>query len=334
MFRLFYVALLQSLVTALVQTHLAIGKSMSVPGFQSLMLPVLKQSASGEVRIGDVVDRLAIDMNLSQNDLAELIPSGKQTTFSNRVHWAKSYLKQAGLVEPTKRSHFRITERGKEVLNTNLGWIDINYLKQFPEFKAFQNRSNISENDSESVEGSKPVVFDDSQTPDDLMRTTNKAINASLGQDIIDRIIIGSPAFFERVVVSLLLSMGYGGTFAEAGRAIGKAGDDGVDGVIDQDTLGLDRVYIQAKRYQHDNSIGPGAIRDFFGSLDMHKATKGLFVTTSTFAKSAVETADKLGKRIVLIDGRTLAQLMVRFNVGCRVEEVFEFKKIDEEFFE
>jgi restriction system protein len=307
---------------------------MSVPDYQSLMLPVLEQSASGEVRIGGVVDQLARDLNLSEDDLAELIPSGKQTTFSNRVHWAKSYLKQAGLVETTKRAHFRISERGKEVLKSGIDKIDINYLKKFPEFIAFQNRSS----DDDVVDGlSSPLkleAVDLSQTPDDLMRTTNRAINISLGQDIVDRIIVGTPAFFERVVVSLLLSMGYGGTFAEAGRAIGKAGDDGVDGVIDQDTLGLDRVYIQAKRYQHDNSIGPGAIRDFFGSLDMHKATKGLFVTTSTFTKSAVETADKLGKRIVLIDGRTLAQLMVRFNVGCRVEEVFEFKKIDEEFFE
>jgi restriction system protein len=307
---------------------------MSVPDYQSLMLPVLEQSASGEVRIGDVVDQLARDLNLSEDDLAELIPSGKQTTFSNRVHWAKSYLKQAGLVEATKRAHFRISERGKEVLKSGIDKIDINYLKKFPEFIAFQNRSS----GDDVVDGlSSPLkleAVDLSQTPDDLMRTTNRAINISLGQDIVDRIIVGTPAFFERVVVSLLLSMGYGGTFAEAGRAIGKAGDDGVDGVIDQDTLGLDRVYIQAKRYQHDNSIGPGAIRDFFGSLDMHKATKGLFVTTSTFTKSAVETADKLGKRIVLIDGRTLAQLMVRFNVGCRVEEVFEFKKIDEEFFE
>lgn len=307
---------------------------MSVPDYQSLMLPVLVQSASGEARIGDVVDRLADQLKLSEDDLAELIPSGKQTTFSNRVHWAKSYLKQAGLVEATKRAHFRITERGKEVLKSGLGRIDINYLKQFPEFIAFQNRSSGGDDNDELVVSPKYAVVDESQTPDDLMRITNRAINASLGQDIIDRIIVGTPAFFERVVVSLLLSMGYGGTFAEAGRAIGKAGDDGVDGVIDQDTLGLDRVYIQAKRYQLDNSIGPGAIRDFFGSLDMHKATKGLFVTTSTFTKSAVETADKLGKRIVLIDGRALAQLMVRFNVGCRVEEVFEFKKIDEEFFE
>jgi restriction system protein len=307
---------------------------MTVPDYQSLMLPVLVQSASGEVRIGDVVDRLADQLKLSEDDLAELIPSGKQTTCSNRVHWAKSYLKQAGLVEATKRAHFRITERGKEVLKSGLGRIDINYLKQFPEFIAFQNRSSSGDDNDELVVFPKYAVVDESQTPDDLMRITNRAINASLGQDIIDRIIVGTPAFFERVVVSLLLSMGYGGTFAEAGRAIGKAGDDGVDGVIDQDTLGLDRVYIQAKRYQLDNSIGPGAIRDFFGSLDMHKATKGLFVTTSTFTKSAVETADKLGKRIVLIDGRALAQLMVRFNVGCRVEEVFEFKKIDEEFFE
>ena len=307
---------------------------MTVPDYQSLMLPVLVQSASGEVRIGDVVDRLADQLKLSDFDLAELIPSGKQTTFSNRVHWAKTYLKQAGLVEPTKRAHFRITERGKEVLKSGLGRIDINYLKQFPEFIAFQTRSSSGDDSEELVVSSKQNLVSESQTPDDLMRSTNRAINLSLGQDIIDRIIIGTPAFFERVVVSLLLSMGYGGTFAEAGRAIGRAGDNGVDGVIDQDTLGLDRVYIQAKRYQLDQSIGPGDIRDFFGSLDMHKATKGLFVTTSTFTKSAVETADKLGKRIVLIDGRALAQLMVRFNVGCRVEEVFEFKKIDEEFFE
>jgi restriction system protein len=307
---------------------------MSVPDYQSLMLPVLKQSAQGEVRIGDVVDRLAENLKLSEDDLAELIPSGMQTTFSNRVHWAKSYLKQAALVEATKRAHFRITHRGEEVLKSGIDKIDINYLKKFPEFIAFQNRSNGDDVVEGLTSTQKLEVADVSQTPDDLMRTTIRAINLSLGQDIIDRIVIGTPAFFERVVVTLLLSMGYGGTFAEAGRAIGKAGDDGVDGVIDQDTLGLDRVYIQAKRYKHESSIGPGAIRDFFGSLDMHKATKGLFVTTSTFTKSAVETADKLGKRIVLIDGQTLAQLMVRFNVGCRVEEVFEFKKIDEAFFE
>lgn len=141
-------------------------------------------------------------------------------------------------------------------------------------------------------------------------------------------------SFFERVIVALLLAMGYGGSAKDAGRAIGRSGDDGVDGVIDQDALGLDRVYIQAKRYQRDNLVGPSAIRDFFGSLDMHKASKGLFVTTSSFSKSAYETAERLGKRIVLIDGSSLARLMIRFNVGCRPEEIVEIKKIDEEFFE
>jgi len=155
-----------------------------------------------------------------------------------------------------------------------------------------------------------------------------------MAHDLLDRLRISAPSFFERVVVKLLLSMGYGGSFAEAGRAIGRSGDNGIDGVIDQDTLGLDRVYVQAKRYAEDVTVGPAEIRDFFGSLDMHKASKGLFVTTSNFTKAAKETAERLGKRIVLIDGLAFAQLMMRFNVGCRVEEIFEVKKIDEEFFE
>ena len=212
--------------------------------------------------------------------------------------------------------------------------IDIKFLKQFKEFLDFQKRTN-SEVESESTEA---VVAEnqapDSQTPDDLMRTTSRTIHAALGNDILDRLRISKPAFFERVVVQLLLAMGYGGTLAQAGKAIGKSGDNGVDGVIDQDTLGLDRVYVQAKRYAEDVTVGAGDIRDFFGSLDMHKASKGLFVTTSSFTKAAMETAEKLGKRIVLIDGRDLTKLMIRFNVGCRVEEVFEMKKIDEEFFE
>ena len=166
------------------------------------------------------------------------------------------------------------------------------------------------------------------------MRRLGKEINNSLGMEIVDRIMNASPAFFERVVVRLLLAMGYGGSLAEAGKAIGRSGDDGIDGVIDQDTLGLDRIYIQAKRYQTESGIGSGAIRDFFGSLDMHKASKGLFVTTTYFSKSAVETAEKLGKRIVLIDGVQLAKLLVKFNVGCRLEDTVEIKKIDEDFFE
>ena len=166
------------------------------------------------------------------------------------------------------------------------------------------------------------------------MRVAHRQIDASLAQELLDRIRAAPPDFFERLIVSLLLSMGFGGSAADAGRAIGGSGDDGVDGVIDQDALGLDRVYIQAKRYANGNNIGPGAIRDFFGSLDRHKASKGLFVTTSTFSPSARETAEFLSKRIVLIDGEQLAKLMIRHNVGCRIEDTLHIKKIDEDFFE
>jgi restriction system protein len=307
---------------------------MTIPDYQTLMLPVLKQAATGEVRIGDVVDKLALEFQLSDDELAELTPSGTGITFSGRVGWAKTYLKQAGLVEATKRAHFTITLRGKEVLGRNPAKIDVKFLRQFAEFVDFQNRTRAEVRS----EIHQVVVGDgqstDSQTPDDLMRLTSQTIHAALGNDILDRLRLSKPAFFERVVVQLLLAMGYGGTLAQAGKAIGKSGDNGIDGVIDQDTLGLDRVYVQAKRYKEDVTVGPDDIRGFFGSLDMHKASKGLFVTTSSFTKSATETAEKLGKRIVLIDGRDLAKLMIRFNVGCRVEEIFEMKRIDEEFFE
>ena len=307
---------------------------MAIPDYQSLMLPVLKCAAAGEVRIGDIVERLANELEISDGELAELIPSGKQTTFSNRVHWAKSYLKQAGLVRATKRAHFEITGRGRDILDRPPQRIDIKYLRQFPEFVDFQSRTNAEEEVEARQLPERETASADSQTPDDLMRQTSRTIHAALGNEILDRLRVSQPAFFERVVVLLLLAMGYGGTLAQAGKAIGRSGDNGVDGVIDQDTLGLDRVYVQAKRYAEDITVGPGDIRDFFGSLDMHKASKGLFVTTSSFTKAATETAEKLGKRIVLIDGRDLTKLMIRFNVGCRVEEVFEMKKIDEEFFE
>ena len=172
------------------------------------------------------------------------------------------------------------------------------------------------------------------QTPDEIMRAAHRRIEASLAEDLLDRVRAAPPDFLERLIVNLLLAMGYGGSAADAGRALGRSGDEGVDGVIDQDALGLDRVYIQAKRYADGNSVGPGAIRDFFGSLDRHKAAKGLFVTTSGFTSSARETADYLSKRIVLIDGEQLTRLMIRHNVGCRIEEVLHVKKVDEDFFE
>lgn len=305
---------------------------MSIPDYQSLMLPVLVASSEGEVRISQVVEHLADKLGLSPEERGELLSSGKQTVFSNRVHWAKTYLNKAHLVEITRRGHFKITPRGEDILRSNPPAIDNNFLKQFEEFRDFVGKSG-----ADGAENNHTVVStieDQKQTPDEIMRSAHRQIEAALEQDLLDRIRAAPPDFFERLIVNLLLSMGYGGSTGNAGRALGRSGDDGVDGVIDQDALGLDRVYIQAKRYAAGNNIGAGAIRDFFGSLDRHKAAKGLFVTTSTFSASAKETAEFLSKRIVLIDGDQLAKLMIRHNVGSRIEETLQIKKIDEEFFE
>ena len=307
-------------------------QAMSIPDYQSLMLPVLVAASKGEVRIGEVVDELAGQLGLSPEERAELLPSGQQTVFSNRVHWAKSYLSKAQLVEITRRGYFRITPRGQTVLQSAPEKIDNKFLMQFEEFRQFRERSSTTpELDSGA---SAPVLEEQKQTPDETMRMAYRQIETALTHDLLERIREAPPDFFERLMVNLLLGMGYGGSTENAGRTLGQSGDDGVDGVIDQDALGLDRVYIQAKRYKVGNNIGPGAIRDFFGSLDRHKATKGLFVTTSTFSTSAKETAEHLSKRIVLVDGDQLARLMIRHNVGCRIEETLHIKKIDEEFFE
>lgn len=301
-----------------------------IPDYQSLMLPVLRAADHGEVRIGDVIERLAGILGLGEAALGALLPSGRQTVFANRVHWAKTYLAKAGLVETTRRGHFRLTPRGTDVLQAVPERIDNRFLGRFEEFRTFTNRTN--QPDAEAVIS---VDAESNQaTPDEVMRAAHRQIEAGLAEELLDRVRAAPPDFFERLVVGLLLAMSYGGSAVDAGRALGRSGDDGVDGVIDQDALGLDRVYIQAKRYAVNNSVGPGAIRDFFGSLDRHKAAKGLFVTTSTFTGSARETAEHLSKRIVLIDGEQLARLMVRHNVGCRVEEVLHIKRIDEDFFE
>lgn len=305
---------------------------MAIPDFQTLMLPVLKTAAGGnEVRIGDVVDQLADTFALTDEERALLLPSGRQTTFANRVHWAKSYLTKAGLVELTRRAHFRITPAGREVLKSPPERITIRFLEQFPGFKGFRD------GEVETVEAAETVlpVTESPLTPDEVMRQAHTRIEASLADEILQRARSGTPAFFERTVVRLLVTMGYGGSVTDLDKAlVGKSGDDGVDGVIDQDPLGLDRVYVQAKRYADGNAVGAGAIRDFFGSLNLFKASKGLFVTTSTFTTSARETADRLGTRIVLIDGIQLAKLMIRHEVGCRVEETLHIKRVDEDFFE
>ena len=305
---------------------------MSIPDYQSLMLPVLTASSKGEVRIGAVAEEVANNLGLSAEERSELLPSGQQTVIRNRVHWAKFYLSKALLVEPTRRGHFRITPRGQTVLQSSPKKIDNKSLMQFEEFRQFLERAGET-SEAESKDP-KRTLEDQKQTPDEAMRLAYREIETALAHDLLERIREAPPAFFERLMVNFLIGMGYGGSTENAGRTLGRSGDDGVDGVVDQDALGLDRVYIQAKRYAAGNNIGPAAIRDFFGSLDRHKATKGLFVTTSTFSASAKETAELLSKRIVLIDGDQLARLMIRYNVGCRIEDTLYIKKIDEEFFE
>ena len=302
----------------------------TAPDYQSLMLPVLRAAADGEQRIAAVVQRLAEELGLSETARTALLTSGRQTVFANRVHWAKTYLAKAGLVEATRRGHFRLTRRGADVLAANHERIDNRFLRRFEEFRQFTDRAVHSSNEEVLPEPADAAE----QTPDEIMRAAHRRIEAALAEELLDRVRAAPPEFFERLIVNLLLAMGYGGSAADAGRALGRSGDDGVDGVIDQDALGLDRVYIQAKRYAAGNSVGPGAIRDFFGSLDRHKAAKGLFVTTSAFTNSARDTADYLSKRIVIVDGEQLTRLMIRHNVGCRIEEVLHVKKVDEDFFE
>lgn len=301
---------------------------MPIPDFQSLMLPVLKSSATGEVKTTDVIEKLGKDLGLSETELTELLPSGKQTKFANRVNWAKSYLGKAGLVTLTKRGYFVASDKGKQVLSSPPAKITIKFLEAYPEFVAFKNATSPQAAPmQEATEGLKDL------TPDEVIRSAHEELNDALAADLLAKILSSPPAFFERLIVQLLVAMNYGGTAIEAGKALGKSGDGGVDGVIHQDALGLDRVYVQAKRYTEKN-VQPSDIRDFFGSLDRFKATKGLFVTTSSFSAASKETADLLSKRIVLIDGQLLTRLMIRYDIGCRTEETVRIKKLDEEFFE
>lgn len=297
------------------------------------MLPVLRIAAEGEVRISDVVKRLADEFDLSVEDRSQLLPSGGQTTFANRVHWAKFYLSKAGLVELPKRAHFRITEYGRQVLIAPPKRIDIKYLNSVPSFQKFREARGDKENGDTISSPTADMVT--TLTPDEVMRNAHDQLEVALADELMQRIRSSTPAFFESLVVRLLVGMGYGGSVTDISKAlVGGTGDGGVDGVIDQDPLGLDRIYVQAKRYADGNTVGASAIRDFFGSLDRFKATKGLFVTASAFSQSARDTAGQLSKRIVLIDGDQLTRLMIRHGVGCRIEETLYVKKVDEEFFE
>jgi len=304
---------------------------MAIPDFQTLMLPLLKLASDGkEWKIADAADRLADQFQLTPEERSALLPSGTARTFNNRVAWAKVYLAKAGLIQGTKRAHFIISDQGRGVLAAPPDRITVRFLMQFAGFSKF-----VGEHEAAADQEPQSPITTSPLTPDEVMRNAHAKLERSLAGELLEKIHSGTAAFFESLVVRLLFAMGYGGSISKiSGSLVGGAGDGGVDGVIDQDPLGLDRVYIQAKRYADGNAVGSGAIRDFFGSLDRFKASKGLFVTASTYTPSARETAAALSKRIVLIDGEELTRLMIRHNVGCRVVESLQIKEMDEEFFD
>ena len=306
-----------------------------VPNYQEFMRPFLEvaHAADGkEVKLRDVINAIAGKFELSEEEIAQTLPSGRQSILDNRIGWARTYLTKAGLLEATKRAHFIITDRGIKALQDPNAVIKNHYLKQFDEFIAFkEQKSNAS---STQAEISEVIGSVNEITPDEVLRAAYKQINDALASDILSRTRKVTPAFFEKLLIDLLLAMGYGDSSEGTAYTLGKSGDNGVDGVINQDPLGVDQVYIQAKRYAGGNNIGSGDIRDFFGALNLKKAHKGIFITTSDFTQAATQTAQNLGSRIVLINGKQLAKLMLRYNVGSRNEQVLHIKRIDEEFFE
>lgn len=301
---------------------------MAVPDFQWWYLPLLKEISDGqEHRMADLAERLAEVADLSEADRAERLPSGTQATYYNRIGWARSFLKKAGLVESPGRGLVKITDRGRTALASSPTHIDNSYLRQFPEFVEWMHHSKSSEN-THALEAPNP----ESETPLETLERVHKELNDSLADELLDRVKQGTPGFFEKVVVDLLVAMGYGGSHEDAGRTVGKSGDGGIDGVINEDRLGLDVVYLQAKRWE--SSVGRPVVQGFAGSLEGVRAKKGVLITTSVFTSEAREYVRHIEKRIVLIDGVQLADYMIRFNVGVGVEAHYAVKRVDGDYFE
>lgn len=307
---------------------------MTVPDYQTLMLPLLQHAAkkSSETQIGAIVDDIARDLKLSDEDLASLIPSGGQTLLMNRLHWAKSYLQRAGVLESTRHGYFRATERGRKILDSGVTRVDNSLLSQFPEFVEWRMRSSAPDATTSTPKKDEAAI-DEQGSPEDQILAGYIKIQDALAADLVDKVHAAPAVFFERLIVDLLVKMGYGGGRAEAGKALGKSGDGGVDGLINEDALGLDVVYLQAKRYAPGSPVPVREIRDFVGSLEGFRASKGVFVTTSSFPASAMEFAQKVSKRIVLIDGKELARLMIKHNIGVRTKDTYELKAVDEDYF-
>jgi len=300
---------------------------MAIPDFQSIFLPLLKACADGQEHTkNELLPLLAQQFGLSVDELSFKLASGKQGMFDNRVAWTKTHLKQAGLIESLRRGVFRITARGVGVLQENPPLLNIRYLKRFPEYVIFN--SGKPKDESKLVES----TFVSAETPDELIAGGYKQLREALAIDLIGRIKSISPSRFEELVVELLLKMGYGGTQEDAGQVVGKSGDGGIDGIIHEDRLGLDVIYIQAKRWEAD--VGRPEIQKFVGALAGNKASKGVFITSSGFSSGAREYAAHVNHRVVLIDGAMLAELMMDFDLGVSVKEVYTVKRLDTDYFE
>ena len=300
---------------------------MAVPDFQTMMLPFLEITGDAEVHTtSEVIDKIARRFELSQEDREELLPSGTQRRLNNRVNWVAAHFRKAGLVESMGSGKFRITPRGLSVLADPPAKLDMKFLSQYPGYIEF-----ISGGKPDSVSASsQPTPVDVEQTPEELIDVTHRQLEEGLAQQLLDKVLSLSPTFFEQLVVDLLLKMGYGGA-PEAGQRLGKSGDGGIDGTIFQDALGLDVVYIQAKRWQ--GPVGRPVLQAFTGSLEGNKANKGVIITTSTFSADAAAYVGTVSKRIVLIDGKQLAKLMIKHGLGVNPTQTYVIKQMDTDYF-
>ena len=303
---------------------------MAIPDYQALMLPVLLAAAAGEARVPDTAARIADALQLTDEEREEMLPSGRQRILHNRIHWAKFYMGKAGLIDSPSRGRFIASEVGRALLRRNPSAIDVNLLKTYPAFREFYEKSGGAVEAEEPA--ARAAIVSDS-TPEEQIDAAYIAIQAALKADLLQRVLGQRPAFFERLIVELLVAMGYGGSHDRAALNLGKSGDGGVDGVIDEDRLGLDRIYVQAKRYSQHISVGRPEIQGFVGSLVGLGATKGVFVTTSSFSTPAIEYVRHIPQRVILIEGERLASLLVEHNVGVRVSRTIAVKRVDEDFF-
>ncbi|MDB9508532.1 restriction endonuclease [Microcystis aeruginosa CS-338/01] len=304
---------------------------MPIPDFQSIMLPLLKILADGKVyKYREIFEALVREFQVTEAERKEMLPSGQQEIFANRVGWAKTYLKKAGLIDSPQRATFVISEKGKEILSQNPARIDTKFLRQFPEFQEF-TRVN-KQNETITLERNLSTS-DQEQNPEELLEKSYQEIRQVLATDLLFILRKLSPDAFEKLVVELLVKMGYGGSIRDAGKAVGKSGDQGIDGIIKEDRLGLDIIYIQAKRWADNNAVGRPEIQKFVGALAGQGAKKGIFITTSYFTQEALEYAPRNEIKIVLIDGEELGQLMIDYNLGVSTQKIYEIKRIDHDYF-